>query len=144
VERSARPSDPETAVRERYAAAAQAREEALCCPVEYDPRHLGVIPDEVLERDYGCGESASARFDVSPTRGASEARLLRDSRAGAIPTKSVREGIYPMCTPLLDGLDGAAEHIRQRLSLVAVAESPLARPRRAPVKARWDAGTPSA
>lgn len=44
------------AVRERYGAAAAAREPALCCPVSYDPRHLEVIPAEVLERDYGCGD----------------------------------------------------------------------------------------
>jgi SAM-dependent methyltransferase len=44
------------AVRARYAAAAEQREEALCCPVEYDPRYLAVIPEEVLERDYGCGD----------------------------------------------------------------------------------------
>jgi hypothetical protein len=48
--------DPEAAVRERYSAAARSREDALCCPVDYDPRHLEVIPAEVLERDYGCGD----------------------------------------------------------------------------------------
>ena len=53
---SVRPSDPEAAVRDRYAAAAKEREAALCCPVDYDPQLLGVIPDEVLERDYGCGD----------------------------------------------------------------------------------------
>ena len=47
---------PETAVKERYAGGAQAREAALCCPVEYDPRYLRVIPAEVIERDYGCGD----------------------------------------------------------------------------------------
>jgi ubiquinone/menaquinone biosynthesis C-methylase UbiE len=46
----------EKAVRERYAAAAQQREEALCCPIDYDPRTLEAIPPEVLERDYGCGD----------------------------------------------------------------------------------------
>jgi arsenite methyltransferase len=56
MERSVRHTDPEEAVRERYAAAARAREAALCCPVDYDPQHLSVIPDEVLERDYGCGD----------------------------------------------------------------------------------------
>jgi len=50
------PFSAETAVRERYGAAAQRREEALCCPVDYDPRTLEVIPEEVLERDYGCGD----------------------------------------------------------------------------------------
>jgi ubiquinone/menaquinone biosynthesis C-methylase UbiE len=28
----------------------------LCCPIEYDRKHLAVIPPEVLERDYGCGD----------------------------------------------------------------------------------------
>lgn len=46
----------EIAVRERYTVAAQAREETLCCPVDYEPQYLKVIPDEVLERDYGCGD----------------------------------------------------------------------------------------
>ncbi len=53
------PLDPETAVAERYAAAAQAREEALCCPVEYDRRYLEAIPEEVLQRDYGCGDPSA-------------------------------------------------------------------------------------
>ena len=46
----------ESAVKERYASGAQAPEAALCCPVEYDPQYLKVIPDEVVERDYGCGD----------------------------------------------------------------------------------------
>ncbi len=48
--------DVERAVRERYEEAARGREEALCCPLEYDSRYLEVIPEEVLERDYGCGD----------------------------------------------------------------------------------------
>lgn len=43
------------AVRDRYAAAAQIREAALCCPVDYPAHYLEAIPDEVIERDYGCG-----------------------------------------------------------------------------------------
>jgi len=46
----------ETAVRERYAAGAQAPEAKLCCPVDYNPEYLKVIPREVIERDYGCGD----------------------------------------------------------------------------------------
>ena len=46
----------ESAVRERYAAGAHAQEAALCCPVDYDPQYLKVIPAEVIERDYGCGD----------------------------------------------------------------------------------------
>src|SRR5437868_6083317 len=48
--------DPETSVRTRYSDAAQKTEAALCCPISYDPRYLAAIPDEVLERDYGCGD----------------------------------------------------------------------------------------
>jgi len=43
-------------VRSRYANAAKAPEAALCCPVEYDRRFLELIPDEVIEKDYGCGD----------------------------------------------------------------------------------------
>ncbi len=57
TERSNEPRlDAEDATRERYSAAAQAREEALCCPVDYDRTLLEAIPNEVIERDYGCGD----------------------------------------------------------------------------------------
>ena len=46
----------ETSVKERYAAASQEREVALCCPVDYNPEYLKIIPSEVIERDYGCGD----------------------------------------------------------------------------------------
>ncbi len=51
----ARPTT-EAAVYERYAAAAQAREDALCCAVEYAGDYLSVIPQELIDRDYGCGD----------------------------------------------------------------------------------------
>lgn len=44
------------AVRRRYAAGARERQESLCCPAGYDPRYLDVIPREIAERDYGCGD----------------------------------------------------------------------------------------
>ncbi len=47
---------PEAAVRERYASAAQKPEAALCCPISYDRRFLEIIPPEVIEKDYGCGD----------------------------------------------------------------------------------------
>jgi ubiquinone/menaquinone biosynthesis C-methylase UbiE len=49
-------ANPESAVRERYAAGAQAQEARLCCPVVYDANFLQAIPQEVIERDYGCGD----------------------------------------------------------------------------------------
>ena len=44
------------AVRDRYSAAAEQAEAALCCPVDYDAQYLRIIPDEILEKDYGCGD----------------------------------------------------------------------------------------
>jgi arsenite methyltransferase len=52
----ATPVPAETAVKRRYSAAAKTPEAALCCPVEYDRRYLEVIPLEVIEKDYGCGD----------------------------------------------------------------------------------------
>ncbi len=46
----------ESIVRQRYAAAAKQRTEKICCPVDYDSEYLKVIPREVIERDYGCGD----------------------------------------------------------------------------------------
>lgn len=47
--------DVERAVKSRYSEAAKAADANLCCPVTYDPKLLAVIPPEVIERDYGCG-----------------------------------------------------------------------------------------
>jgi arsenite methyltransferase len=47
---------PESSVYDRYTAAAQSMEPALCCPVTYSTELLKVIPDEIIERDYGCGD----------------------------------------------------------------------------------------
>lgn len=46
----------ETVVADRYSDAADEREAALCCPVQYQPELLEVIPDEIIQRDYGCGD----------------------------------------------------------------------------------------
>src|SRR5438270_7135613 len=46
----------ESEVRKRYAAGAKAPEAKLCCPVDYKREYLNVIPQEVIERDYGCGD----------------------------------------------------------------------------------------
>ncbi len=48
--------DVEQAVHHRYSLGAMNRVDDLCCPVDYDPRHLEVIPPEILQRDYGCGD----------------------------------------------------------------------------------------
>lgn len=64
----------EAAVRNRYAAAAQEVEPALCCAVEYDPALLEVIPGEVIERDYGCGD---------PSRHIHEGEVVLDLGSGS-------------------------------------------------------------
>ncbi len=46
----------EQAVRARYATGAQQEEAELCCPVDYNQRFLALIPEEILARDYGCGD----------------------------------------------------------------------------------------
>ncbi len=46
----------ESAVYQRYAQAANQVEPALCCPTTYPADYLAVIPQEILERDYGCGD----------------------------------------------------------------------------------------
>ncbi len=43
-------------VLERYSEGAKERQDALCCPVSYDPQLLKLLPDEIIERDYGCGD----------------------------------------------------------------------------------------
>lgn len=43
-------------VLDRYSGAAKAREAALCCPVDYDRGLLEMLPQEIIDKDYGCGD----------------------------------------------------------------------------------------
>lgn len=49
-------TDLEAAVLQRYGDAAAEVEACLCLPVSYDKSLLKVIPDEIIEKDYGCGD----------------------------------------------------------------------------------------
>ncbi len=51
--------DVSKAVKERYSEAAKSQVAALCCPVDYNKEYLKVIPEEVIERDYGCGDPSA-------------------------------------------------------------------------------------
>ena len=64
----------EAIVRQRYAAGAKERADKLCCAVEYDSEYLKVIPREVIERDYGCGD---------PSRHVHEGETVLDLGSGA-------------------------------------------------------------
>ena len=46
----------EHSVLHRYSQGALERQEALCCPVEYDRDLLQQLPAEIVEKDYGCGD----------------------------------------------------------------------------------------
>jgi len=46
---------PRALVREFYAKAAEAPQPGLCCPVRYDGADTAHIPQEVIDRFYGCG-----------------------------------------------------------------------------------------
>ncbi|MBB6431008.1 methyltransferase domain-containing protein [Algisphaera agarilytica] len=50
------PYNVEQEVVTRYAAGAEAVEAALCCPTSYDPKYLKILPQEIIEKDYGCGD----------------------------------------------------------------------------------------
>ena len=65
--------DVESAVRERYSSASQEAEPALCCPVTYDTQYLDVLPQELIERDYGCGD---------PSRDVREGETVLDLGSG--------------------------------------------------------------
>jgi len=46
----------ETAVLARYSEGAKERQDALCCPVDYDKSLLEILPQEIIDKDYGCGD----------------------------------------------------------------------------------------
>lgn len=46
----------QNAVIERYSQGARMRTEELCCPVDYAPELLRILPQEIIDRDYGCGD----------------------------------------------------------------------------------------
>lgn len=48
--------DVQTSVMERYSEGARERQADLCCPVDYDPALLELIPEEIRDKDYGCGD----------------------------------------------------------------------------------------
>ncbi len=54
---SASPTGEHTqAVLDRYSQGARATQPSLCCPVNYDSALLKLLPQEILDKDYGCGD----------------------------------------------------------------------------------------
>ena len=51
---------PRKLVQQFYGQAAEQPQAELCCPTKYDPEEVGHIPQEVLDRFYGCGSPVRA------------------------------------------------------------------------------------
>ncbi len=66
--------DIETAVIERYQAGARQQQPSLCCPTEYAGNYLEILPEEIIAKDYGCGD---------PTRYVNEGETVVDLGSGA-------------------------------------------------------------
>ncbi|MEM8778847.1 MAG: methyltransferase domain-containing protein [Cyanobacteria bacterium P01_G01_bin.49] len=65
--------DIEKTVLERYQAGAKVQQPSLCCPTDYDGSYLEILPQEIIEKDYGCGD---------PTRYVSEGETVLDLGSG--------------------------------------------------------------
>ena len=46
----------EAGVLERYSEGADSLQPDLCCPVNYDRELLEILLNEIIEKDYGCGD----------------------------------------------------------------------------------------
>ncbi|HEY9616345.1 MAG TPA: methyltransferase domain-containing protein [Microcoleaceae cyanobacterium] len=67
--------DIEQAVLQRYESGAKQPEAALCCPTtNYQADFLALLPQEIIEKDYGCGD---------PTRYVSPGETVVDLGSGA-------------------------------------------------------------
>ena len=64
----------EHSVLDRYSEGAESRQPDLCCPVDYDASLLALLPQEIIEKDYGCGD---------PSRYVREGDTLLDLGSGS-------------------------------------------------------------
>ncbi|HAC62239.1 MAG TPA: methyltransferase [Cyanothece sp. UBA12306] len=66
--------DVEEAVLERYQEGAKEQQPALCCATDYHGNYLEILPDEIIAKDYGCGD---------PTRYIEPGEIVVDLGSGA-------------------------------------------------------------
>jgi len=66
--------DIESAVLERYQEGARAQQPSLCCPTEYEGNYTEILPEEIIAKDYGCGD---------PTRYVNAQETVVDLGSGA-------------------------------------------------------------
>ena len=65
--------DVHAEVKKRYSEGAEAVQTELCCPVDYDTELLKILPKEIIDKDYGCGD---------PSRYVREGDVVLDLGAG--------------------------------------------------------------
>ncbi|MDJ0732005.1 MAG: methyltransferase domain-containing protein [Crocosphaera sp.] len=65
--------DIEKTVLDRYQEGAKVQQPSLCCPTEYEGNYLEILPQEIIEKDYGCGD---------PTRYVAEGETVLDLGSG--------------------------------------------------------------
>ncbi|WP_013322071.1 methyltransferase domain-containing protein [Gloeothece verrucosa] len=66
--------DIEEVVISRYQQGAREQQPSLCCPTPYEGNYLKILPQEIIDKDYGCGD---------PTRYVSEGETVLDLGSGA-------------------------------------------------------------
>lgn len=66
--------DVQAEVLKRYSEGAEKRQADLCCPIDYDAGLLKLLPQEIVEKDYGCGD---------PSRYVREGNVVLDLGSGA-------------------------------------------------------------
>ncbi|HHP7232732.1 MAG TPA: methyltransferase domain-containing protein [Xenococcaceae cyanobacterium] len=64
----------ESEVLSRYQAGAKQQQPSLCCPTEYEGNYLQILPEEIIAKDYGCGD---------PTRYVNQGETVVDLGSGA-------------------------------------------------------------
>lgn len=66
--------DIESTVLSRYQEGARQQQPSLCCPTEYEGNYTEILPEEIIVKDYGCGD---------PTRYVNAGETVVDLGSGA-------------------------------------------------------------
>jgi predicted dithiol-disulfide oxidoreductase (DUF899 family) len=85
----------------------------------------GTATDVRLSELFTAGKTSLVIYSFMFPRAPNDERP--GPKAGQTALLSLVEGPCPSCTALLDQLDGAAEHVGQRVNLAVVAKAPLPR-----------------
>jgi len=105
---------PRAKMREFYGAAAETPQAQLCCPTKYDDRAISHIPQDVLDRFYGCGSPMT-------TAGIREGETVVDLGSGAgidvfIAAKLVGSGGKAIGVDMTDRMLGVARENQPRVA----------------------------